>query len=430
LPIAEPSEAGMNAMNARKSFIADTGGAILIAGVFMTLFLIGGLFFLLGIGNALVFHDHMQEVADASAFTGAVVHARFMNMIAAINIIMLVLVAVHIALGIIHLAMFVANAVACLDPGCPDFIWPDLYAVCTGSADALDAAKAVYDGYDTILRATLWALSGLQKVLAMTAWIAAPVMSYNVANYYTDMPGGSKVLGLSEGLSIPYLGGSGKLGLPVIEETPDFLCVKLVNEFLNFIPAMPKVVKKFLGTIIGKSLKFVFCSDSLDWLPSWTTFPYCYVPLTWSEGTAGNNDSGGWWGSDKARGPKHMWEYSGDPIGNGSDYNSVYGTAVPKYTETAEKSVAIGGAIGAAGSGFGATNNYTNQTPYIAQAEFYYDCTHTWDNAKCEGDYANDNAMYTLGWRARLVRFHLPRVGMGSALAGMLNPLLSYVIIH
>jgi hypothetical protein len=396
-------------MNAKKIFIADTGGAIMVVGIFMTLFLVGGLFFLLGIGNAMVFHDHMQEVADASAFTGAVVHARFMNMIVAINLIMLALVVIHLVLALIHLGTLIANAVLCLPPTC---ILPPVIAACVGSARVNDGAATVLSVYDSAMKIALLALSAVQYGLAFTAWIAAPIMSANVANYNSAGPGGPKVLGLSEGLSIPFLNG-GRIGLPVKQEEPGFLCEKLINEFR--VPGMGK-----LGRVIGfvaSGIRTVFCSGTFDLVPHWEI---CFVPIP-GPGLATN---GSWW-SEKNKGPKKMWTYTGSPVGNGSDWNSVYGASFPQYQENAQKTVAVGGMLGRGGGAPG-TNDRSDPV-YIAQAEFYYDCTKTWTDPKCEDQPSMDNAMYSLGWRARLVRFHLPSV---IPAAGVLNRVLGLAIIH
>ena len=399
-------------MSAKKTFIADTGGAIMVLGVFMTLFLIGGLFFLLGIGDALVFHDHMQEVADASAFTGAVVHARFMNMIAGINLIMLALVVIHLVLALAHLVTLIANVLACVvDLACA---LPPALVVCEGTAALNEGAAALLSVYDTGLKVALFTLSSLQYGLAFTAWIAAPFMSKNIAAYNLSGPGGSNVLGLSEGLSIPFLNG-GRIGLPVKQEEPGFLCDKLIREFR--IPSLG-AASSVLG-IAGAVIRSLFCSGTFDKVPHWDT---CYIPII-GPGLATN---GSWW-TEKNKGPKKMWEYAGNPLGNGSDWNSVYGTSIPNYAEEAQRSVSVGGLLGPSGVATG--TNDTTRKVYIAEAEFYYDCTKTWTDPKCEDTPDEDNAMYTLGWRARLVRFHLPRV-IAPALVNVLNDVLGLVIIH
>jgi hypothetical protein len=399
-------------VNARKIFIADTGGAIMVVGVFMTLFLIGGLFFLLGIGDALVFHDHMQEVADVSAFTGAVVHARFMNLIAAINLIMLALVVIHLALALLHLGTLILNVLACvIDLACPV---PIPLAACLATVVANNLATIALEGYDALMKGTLLALSAVQYGLAWTAWIAAPAASVYVASNYKSHPSGPTVLGLSEGLSIPFL-SSGRIGLPVNEEEPGFLCEKLISYFT--VPGLG-AASSVLG-FAGAGIRALFCSGKFDKVPHWNK---CFVP-TIGPGLAVN---GSWW-TEKNKGPKKMWEYTGDPLGNGSDWNSVYGAAIPEYSERADKSVAVGGMLGSGGGPAG--KNEKSEELYFAQAEFYYDCTKTWTDPKCEDKPKVDNAMYSIGWRARLVRFHLPRV-LPIPAASFLNKILRGGVIH
>ena len=401
-------------MSAKKTFIADTGGAIMVLGVFMTLFLIGGLFFLLGIGDALVFHDHMQEAADVSAFTGAVVHARFMNLIAAINLIMLALVVIHLVLALVHLATLIINAAACAI-ACliPPFV-PGVLA-CTISVPINEGAAFALKAYDTGMKLTLTALSAVQYGLAWTAWIAGPAASVYTVSNFKSRSGGATVIGFSEGLSIPGL-DSGRIGLPVFEEEPGFLCEKLIRYFK--VPGLGKAAK-VLG-FASTAIRELFCSGTFDEVPHWDE---CEVIIP-GPGLATN---GSWW-TEKNKGPKKMWAYTGSPLGNGSDWNSVYGVAIPEYAEQAEKSVAVGGLIGPGGGAAG-TNNKSTEF-YFAQAEFYYDCTKTWTDPKCEDQPEVDNAMYTIGWRARLVRFHFPSIGAGAKLAGMLNSLTKFVVIH
>src|SRR6185503_6919480 len=79
-----------------RHLVGDQRGAVLIIGLFMALSLVGSLWFLIGIGDAIVFHDRGQELADAAAYSSATIHARGMTLIAAVNIIMLMLVTVFI----------------------------------------------------------------------------------------------------------------------------------------------------------------------------------------------------------------------------------------------------------------------------------------------------------------------------------------------
>ena len=74
--------------------IADQRGAIMVMAVFMAAFLVGCLWYLIGVGDALVYRERVQDAADAGAYSAAVYHARGMNLIALLNIVMAAMLAV------------------------------------------------------------------------------------------------------------------------------------------------------------------------------------------------------------------------------------------------------------------------------------------------------------------------------------------------
>ena len=80
----------------------DNRGAIMMTGLFMSCFLIGALWFVIGIGDTIVFRDRMQEAADMGAFSSAALHAKGLNFISLCNLVMLAAVTIHIILGIIN----------------------------------------------------------------------------------------------------------------------------------------------------------------------------------------------------------------------------------------------------------------------------------------------------------------------------------------
>jgi hypothetical protein len=72
----------------RPGLMADQRGAIMVMGLFMATMLIGAMWYMKGIGDAVVFRDRMQEAADHEVFSSAAVHARGMNLISVINLVM------------------------------------------------------------------------------------------------------------------------------------------------------------------------------------------------------------------------------------------------------------------------------------------------------------------------------------------------------
>lgn len=83
------------------SLRSDTHGAVMIMAVFMAMIAIGALYFLVGLGDALLAQERMQDAADATAFSSAVIHARGMNILALINIIMAAVLAIAVLLSIL-----------------------------------------------------------------------------------------------------------------------------------------------------------------------------------------------------------------------------------------------------------------------------------------------------------------------------------------
>lgn len=107
-----------------KNLVSDNRGAIMVIGIVAGALLVGGLWHLAGIGDAMAWRERAQDAADAGAFENAVWNARGMNVIVAINIIMSlvlgVLVLWRILLILVTVALIVASilCVVTLGAGC------------------------------------------------------------------------------------------------------------------------------------------------------------------------------------------------------------------------------------------------------------------------------------------------------------------------
>ncbi len=77
---------------------ADTRGAAMVFGLFFAVFLLAMLWYLVGIADALHYRQHVQDAADAGAFSAAVVNARGMNLLALINMTMAAVLSVLVGL--------------------------------------------------------------------------------------------------------------------------------------------------------------------------------------------------------------------------------------------------------------------------------------------------------------------------------------------
>ncbi len=91
--------------------IADERGAIIVMGVFMCIFLVGGLWYIAGVGDAIVYRERMQEASDAVAFSTAVLEARGMNILVLINLLMAAILGVLVALNLAIFAVLATAAV-------------------------------------------------------------------------------------------------------------------------------------------------------------------------------------------------------------------------------------------------------------------------------------------------------------------------------
>jgi hypothetical protein len=95
----------------------DERGAILVIGVVAGALLVGALWHIAGIGDAIAWRERAQDAADAAAFENAVWNARGMNVIVAINIVMSLVLAVLVIwrtiLLMVTLALIV-GAILCI----------------------------------------------------------------------------------------------------------------------------------------------------------------------------------------------------------------------------------------------------------------------------------------------------------------------------
>lgn len=119
----------------------DEDGAIMVMGIFMCSCLVGALWYLAGIGDAILLRERAQEAADTMAFSDAALHARGMNLIVLVNLVMACILGVRVALKIARAVCLIAGAVF----GSLGFLWPPLFALaapCMAAAQALELVIA------------------------------------------------------------------------------------------------------------------------------------------------------------------------------------------------------------------------------------------------------------------------------------------------
>jgi hypothetical protein len=397
----------------------DNRGAIMITGLFMSCFLIGSLWFVIGIGDTIVFRDRMQEAADMGAFSSAALHAKGLNFISLCNLVMLAAVTIHIILGIINdiaLAVCILFGVETLGAACVPYGW----------------LNRAYRGYASVMKPALSGIAVAEKVAAYGYPAMGAIEGYQNGKTYGGGRGTSEVTVLP--LSASLIPGGGKSGLPVKANPMNYLCVKLNkivdSLIMKALEPLPGIIKKFASAVldgISKVIQFRYCNSvggpngeigdaagqeaaakankSIDEANKQIeknnkNLKDGEKPQEKVGGISGGIDPGfdSWWGKD---GPMTVF----DKGANGSAYFSTYAINVaPKMTDESESHVGIG-------AGPKTATKYTKQPTslgYFSQSEFYFDCEKNWADASCN---AEDNATFQIKWRARLKKFTIGKTG-------------------
>jgi hypothetical protein len=216
----------------------DERGAILVLGIFMCACMVGALWYLAGIGSAIVYRERMQEAADAVAFSGAVLHARGMNLIVLINFVMAAILAIRVALRVTQLALVIVGTILSLIP----FVGAGLAAPFFGGAEGLESPIGTTR---PLINNALKALSKVQTAIARIVPPAALVGSYQVGERYTPVVNNSVA-----GSPIAVADG-----LPIAEDTEDKLCRKAgeaVGSVLTMAAPIPKKLADAISGMLGR----------------------------------------------------------------------------------------------------------------------------------------------------------------------------------
>lgn len=407
----------------------DERGAIMVVAAFMAAFLVGALWYVAGVGNAALFRESMQSGADAGAFAAAVFHARGMNIIAMINLIMAAILAVLVALKIAYLLLTITAII--LDAICaiPTQQWACGFAIA-----AHNGANIVNNMIENVVKPfvdkTLPMLSKLQVGVAKVMPVVSLVKSNEMAKKYNKPVEGG--LMISESL-IPT---GGKFGLPVEEDKFSVLCDKAA-EFVGEFALSPlgifgvptkwagKLVKGFVSmapsyfcgddgggggggggggnkpsnveasaTAICDEQKKVIDDYNKENKKQKKSFDYeeCMEKtkkdLKQKESNTLNNSNSGSGGKT----PKKVI----DAAKNGNKYFQIItyawgDTKLASMGRTQVKIAAWGKKVGRPPKIWGKIQ--------FAQAEYYYDDEGDWDKLK-------EDAMWNMKWRARLRRYH------------------------
>jgi len=105
-----------NPANTLRSLTRDERGGLLVIGILMGSLLVGGLWYLASVGDAILWREHAQDAADAAAFENAVWNARGMNTLVMLNMLMAAVMAVLVIWRLI--IVFIAVVIAIIGIAC------------------------------------------------------------------------------------------------------------------------------------------------------------------------------------------------------------------------------------------------------------------------------------------------------------------------
>jgi hypothetical protein len=133
----------------------DERGAIMVLALFFAIFALGMLYLLLGTASAVFLREKLQDTADAAALSGAVMHARGMNVLVLINIVMAALLAILVTLKLVEsvaiLGIILAAALAWLTGGATLSAVPPLKSLQQQMHETYDELKdPIYDALTTL----------------------------------------------------------------------------------------------------------------------------------------------------------------------------------------------------------------------------------------------------------------------------------------
>jgi hypothetical protein len=229
---------------------------MMLMSLFMALFLVGTLYYILGVGDAVIYRRLMQDGADAGAHAGSVMAAKGMNLHALLNVVMavtagilLVIRSVEVLLEIVLSVLYGLAATILFAPKAVPLIGvlTPVESTVESVGDAVEQfVRAAHDALDVAHHAVQHGYPLLAQVRAVDAMAFQEVYDPPVAG----------------GFVVPLLGPRlprGGRGLPVEKDDLGIHCDRaadgLGNRLSNVSSKVPKWLLRFLGGVVSKALR-------------------------------------------------------------------------------------------------------------------------------------------------------------------------------
>jgi hypothetical protein len=228
---------------------SNDSGAIMVIGVFMAIVLVGLLYYISGVGQMVFRRERMQDAADAVALATAIGHARGMNLIAFINMVMAALVAIVLALKIIELML---TGLALILVGISWFVPPAAAAVPVVN-QVRSVVKEVHDAAREIVDNILIGLNMAERAIRIITPAESVLSStLKVQEKYADI--------IDTAVGVPV-----RLTLPVENDKYNELCNRagdIIQGLIEQATAGVPFVSKVLGFVAGgliTAVKNAYC---------------------------------------------------------------------------------------------------------------------------------------------------------------------------
>lgn len=229
----------------------------MVMAVFFAIFAVGTLYLVIGTAEAVFLREKLQDSADAAALSGAVMHARAMNLLVLINIVMAALLAILVTLKLVEtlaiLGIIVAAALAWFTGGSSLSAIPPLKTV----------QGNVHEAYENLKDPIYNALKTLHQVSDTVQQVAPGVALAAVTLEIQEQAKGM------QGFAVPPRLDT--LDLPVTDGSFDKLCgeagalpANLAKQALGDIPPVASLMGELEGPMKSLASEFSewFCGES------------------------------------------------------------------------------------------------------------------------------------------------------------------------
>ena len=243
-------------MSSAKLRAEKTEGAVMVLALFLALFLVGAMYLVLGVGDAVLYRRAMQDGADAGAFAASVIAAKGMNLHALLNVAMAVTAGILLVLRSVEVLLEIVIAIL-QAMAASIFLAPKAVPLLAVFTPAEATVERVGDGVEQFVRISHDALNAAHLAVqrGFPLLSEARAVDVMVSSEAYDPP-------VAGGFVVPVLGASlpeGGRGLPVEAGEVGALCDRAAAAFGNRLSrvssSVPRWLLKFLGGAVERALR-------------------------------------------------------------------------------------------------------------------------------------------------------------------------------